>query len=101
MISKSDGVDTEPILALLRKRGLKVNVNENASLIDIKTDVDNNYPILISIDDGDHWVVIYVYSENFIWILDPAIKRISCKIRVDKFIKRWDENWIAEVEIML
>ncbi len=98
-VSKTDGVDTEPILDLFKKKGLNVRVNENAKLNDIRNAIDNNWPMLISINDGDHWVVVYGYSENFIWVLDPAIKRIRCKIRTDKFMTRWDEDWVAEVRL--
>ena len=96
--SIEQGTDTGPILRLLRERGLRVSVNKNAKLRNIYEAIDKQCPILISVDDGDHWVVIYGYSDDAIYILDPALRSLLCKWSVVEFGGRWDEAWIAVVK---
>lgn len=57
-ILQKDGIDTNPLLNLLRSNGVKVTVNKNADIDDIKEALIERKPILISIDDGEHWVVL-------------------------------------------
>ena len=96
--SKKDGTDTGPILNYLRSNGLNVIINESSKLSDIQSAIDSLNPILISVDDGEHWVVIYGYNKNGIFILDPARKEIKNFWDMKKFMSRWDDNWIAVVK---
>jgi ABC-type bacteriocin/lantibiotic exporter with double-glycine peptidase domain len=93
-----EGTDTGPILRLLRKRGLRVSIKKDATLRNIYEAIDNQWPILISVDDGDHWVVIYGYSEDGIYILDPALKSLLCEWSAEEFGGRWDEAWVGVVK---
>ncbi len=93
-----DGTDTKPILRFLKKNGLEVVVNEKTNLSYIKATIDNGAPLLISVNNGDHWIVIYGYSKEGIFVLDPSKKRILNQWGIAEFIKRWDENWIAIVK---
>ncbi len=95
--TNKEGTDTEPILKLFIKNGLNVYVNEKAKLTDIYSAIDNNYPILISVDEGEHWVVIYGYSDENIFVLDPSIKSPFCAWSKKKFRECWD-NWIAVIK---
>ena len=95
--TKKDGTDTEPILNYLRGCGLKVSVNKYAVLSDIHSAIANSRPILISVDESEHWVIVYGYSANSIFILDPSGKYISNKWELKEFFNRWDDDWIAEV----
>jgi ABC-type bacteriocin/lantibiotic exporter with double-glycine peptidase domain len=94
---KEEGTDTEPILNYLRKSGLKVSVNKNAVLSNIHFAIANSNPVLISIDNGEHWIIVYGYSANSIFTLDPSGKSISNKWELKEFFNRWDENWIAVI----
>lgn len=96
--SKKDGTDTGPILNYLRSNGLKVSVNTKAKPSNIRTAVDSMNPILISVYDGEHWVVIYGYNAKGIFILDPSRKEISNYWDMKKFMSRWDDNWIAVIK---
>ena len=97
--TKKDGTDTEPILNYLRGCGLKVSVNKNAVLSEIHSAIANSHPILISIDESEHWVIVYGYSTNSIFVLDPSGKSIWNKWDLKEFFNRWDDEWIAEVMI--
>ncbi len=95
---KKDGIDTEPLLNILKSNDVKISVNEDASLEDIKIALSNNEPVLISIRDGDHWVVVYGYNKDRIFILDSSVRSsLKCSMLHEKFIELWDENWIAIV----
>lgn len=95
--TKKDGTDTEPILNLFKENNLNVEVNEKARLNDIYESVDEGKPMLISVYDGEHWIVVYGYSNDFIYVLDPSINQYSCRLTKQEFNERWDENWIAMV----
>ncbi len=95
--TKKDGTDTDPILNLFKQNNLNVDVNEKAELNDIYESVDEGNPILISVYDGEHWIVVYGYSDDSIYVLDPSIKQYSCRLSKNEFNERWDENWIAVI----
>jgi len=97
--TKKDGTDTLPILKYLKKCGLKISVNKNAGLSEIHSAIVNSHPILISVDETEHWVIVYGYSANSIFILDPSGKSIWNKWELKEFFNRWDDDWIAEVMI--
>ena len=96
--SRRDGTDTEPMLNYLRSNGLKVSINTRSKLSNIHSAINNLNPILISVDDGEHWVVIYGYNTDGLFILDPARKEIKNFWDMKKFMSRWDDNWIAVVK---
>ena len=96
--SKRDGTDTEPILNYLKFNGLKVSVNINSRLSSIHSAINSLNPVLISVDDGEHWVVIYGYNQEGIFILDPSQREVKNFWGMEKFIRRWDENWIAVIK---
>jgi ABC-type bacteriocin/lantibiotic exporter with double-glycine peptidase domain len=96
--NSKDGTDTKPILKYLKKNDLEVVINRKTSLSDIKTAIDNGNPLLVSIDKGDHWIVIYGYSNEGIFVLDPSKKRLLNHWGIAEFMKRWDENWAAVVK---
>lgn len=69
--------------------GVKVHVNESADLDDIKSALIERKPVLIIIRDGEHWVVVYGFSEVRL--------NLKCSLSYEEFIDCWDENWVAVV----
>ena len=96
--SKRDGTDTEPILNYLKLNGLRVSVNTNSRISNIHSAINSWNPILISVDDGEHWVVIYGYNKDGIFILDPSRREVKNLWGMKKFMRRWDDNWIAVIK---
>ncbi len=96
--NSKNGTDTKPIIKYLKKNGLEVVVNKKTNLSYIKATIDNGSPLLISVDNGDHWIVIYGYSEEGIFVLDPSKKRLLNHWGIAEFMKRWDENWTAAIK---
>ena len=68
------GTDEKAILNLFKKKGLVVKTKWNATRKDIKKAVDKGWPILITMYEGYHWVVIYGYSKTGVFVLDSALR---------------------------
>lgn len=95
-----DGTGIREIRALWNRKGLVVNINSHATIKDIVCAINNLQPILVCIyppgnEDG-HWAVLYGYSRNSVFILDPSLRRFSCEISKTEFRKIW-KNWCAVV----
>ena len=95
--TNEDGTESEPIKKLFRKRGLTVREFSNGNLSRLERAIDRNSPILahISTRKEDHWVVVYGYDKDNIWVADPSLnvlkfsKRIWCSQKRSSFRKRW------------
>ncbi len=95
-----DGTSETRIYKLFRQRGLKVILNEKANFKTIKESIIKyKAPFLTTIDydedpekDKSHWIVIYGFSDNYIYVLDPAIKRPFVRWKKKKFRDRWDKD---------
>lgn len=97
-VTKEDGVDTGPILNLLKEKNLKIEINDRAKLFHVKRAIRQGYPMIITVDDWEHWCVIYGYSKKNIYILDSRFSSFKNKWPREKFLKRWDDNWICIVK---
>jgi ABC-type bacteriocin/lantibiotic exporter with double-glycine peptidase domain len=94
------GTPETSIYKLLRQRGLKVSLRRTATFSTIKESItDYKAPFLTSIDTDDdpekdksHYIVVHGYSDNYIYVLDPAIKRPFVRWKKKKFRDRWDKN---------
>ncbi len=92
-----DGTGTMTIVRLFRHRGLKPRIKARADVHDLATAVDLGAPSLVSMDDGEHWAVVYGYARGAVFLADPSIKR-SLRVRVPTtaFCARWD-RWAMVV----
>jgi len=96
--NETDGTDTKQILNYLVDNELEVQINEKGAISSIQAAIGNGYPVLITVDDGDHWAVVYGYSNDGIFVLDSSRSRFLNQWGYGEFIKRWDENWIAVIK---
>lgn len=96
--TNQEGTDTEPILNVLSRFDLNIVVNDSSSTQDIVRSVNNGFPMLITIDEWEHWVVIYGYSNSGIFLLDSNRKNFRCHWHYGQFLERWDDNWIAVIK---
>ncbi len=96
--NESDGTDTKQLLNYLVKNGFDVQVDEKGAISSIQAAIGNGYPVLIAVDGGDRWAVVYGYSNDGIFVLDSPRNRFLNQWGYGEFIKRWDENWIAVVK---
>ncbi|MGD0037076.1 MAG: cysteine peptidase family C39 domain-containing protein [Bacteroidota bacterium] len=92
-----DGTDEEMLIKLFRKRGLSVYEFEQRSLAKLERAIDRGSPILahISTRIENHWVVVYGYDDDYIWIADPSLnvlkhpQRVWCRQTRSSFRNRW------------
>jgi len=86
-----DGTDEQYIYNLFRDRGLIVFKRINVNFSFIKKAIDYyKAPILTTIDDERHYIVVYGYSKSEIFVLDPILFRPFVKWSKKKFYQRWD-----------
>ena len=96
--TNEDGTTEKAIIKLFREKGLKVRIKRNALRVDINKAVNEGYPILISMYEGEHWCLIYGYSLEGVFVLDSALNRLLNEMSWKKFLKVWDERWIAVIK---
>lgn len=83
------------IYKLFRERNLKISKRNKATMKTIKESIDEyEAPMLTTIDDGAHWIVVYGYSKTNIFVLDSIVYRPFVKWSKQSFKERWD-NWGA------
>jgi ABC-type bacteriocin/lantibiotic exporter with double-glycine peptidase domain len=83
------------IYKLFRTRKLKISKRSKATIATIKEAIDDyEAPMLTTIDNESHWIVVYGYSKSKIYVLDSVGLRPFVKWSKDKFKERWD-NWGA------
>lgn len=92
------GTTEKALNQLFREKGLKVRIKWNASRVDIKKAVEGGYPILISMYEGEHWSIIYGYSREGVFVLDPPLSHFLHEWNWKKFVKVWDDRWIAVIK---
>jgi len=96
--TNQDGTDTEPMINALSSFDLNIEINETSSPRDIIDSVRSGYPMLITVDDWEHWVVIYGFSDEGIFLLDSNRKNFRCHWHFNTFMDRWDDNWLAIIK---
>ncbi len=90
-----DGTSETAIYKLFRKRGLKVSLRKTATFSTIKDSISNyEAPFLTTIYNYEHYIVVYGFSDSYIYVLDPLIKHPFVRWNKKKFKDRWD-SWGA------
>ncbi len=86
-----DGTTESSILRLFRQRGLSVLVRPHARMKDIYHAIDEyGGPMLTYLKDNDHWSVVYGYSPDKIYVLDPSLYSARlCGWDKSYFKSRW------------
>lgn len=81
----SDGTSPSDIKRVLKKYGLKVQVNAKMTFRDIRKAINNGSPVLVSVNDGWHYSVVYGYSDTHIFVMNPSLGEMgSMKVAVSK-----------------
>ncbi|MBN1299830.1 MAG: hypothetical protein JW995_01340 [Melioribacteraceae bacterium] len=93
-----EGTDTEPILEYLSSMKLKVEINEKSNLESIRNNINENNLMIITVDEWEHWIVIYGYSDDRIFVLDSNKLNLLNSMNIKEFLNRWDNNWTAVVK---
>ena len=89
--SISNGIDQHQLRRLFEHTGLKPVQLKSPTITKIKREIDQGFPVLVSICEGDHWVVIYGYGNGSIFVADPAVTCLRCRQSTNQFMTRWDK----------
>jgi ABC-type bacteriocin/lantibiotic exporter with double-glycine peptidase domain len=90
--TSEDGTDEDEIKRLLKRRGLSVFTFNQKSTSQIENAIDSDAPVIawMKTRREDHWVDVYGYSDEHIWLMDPSLlKTISCRQDKESFKRRW------------
>jgi len=100
--SDSDGTSVNDIKRVLKRHGLKCRTLRKPGLQDLKTAIDDDCTVLITLNDGEHYAVVYGYSLSHIFVSNPSLNilngygSIRCAIPNAEFRKIWD-RWAVIV----
>ena len=91
------GTPAAPILRLMRQRRLRPRIVAEATMKTLTSAIDKGAPVLVSLEDGGHWGVVYGYGAKHIWLADPSLRRaVLCRVARAAFRARWD-RWAMVV----
>jgi ABC-type bacteriocin/lantibiotic exporter with double-glycine peptidase domain len=92
-----DGTAAWDIKNTLKKYGLRVKTNAQMTVRNLKTAIDSESPVLISICLDEHYAVVYGYSRNHIFVMNSSLDASdegvgSIKVAVPRrdFLDYWD-----------
>jgi predicted double-glycine peptidase len=88
-----DGTSSTDIKPRLRKHGLKVHVNANMGLRDLKAAINAGSPVLVSLYDGWHYSVVYGYSPGYVFVMNPSLGSmgsVKCAVGLAEWRRMFD-----------
>lgn len=89
---KKDGTSSEDLARAFDRYGFdseeKIYRDKEKAWNWIKRDTKNGLPVIISVDDTSHWLLILRVGKNEVQIFDPG-DRIPAKITKSRLIQRW------------
>lgn len=89
-----EGTSPTDIKRVLREHSLKVRVNADMGLRDLKSAINDGSPVLVSLEDGWHYSVVYGYSAKQIFVMNPSLGEmgsIKCAVGLTQWRKIWDQ----------
>ena len=95
--NKEHGTNQTAIENFFKKVGIAYKINTHASVADIENEINKLRPVLVALEDCEHWVVIIGYSENCFYILDSGSYIVNKRIYKKTFRRYWDE-WIMSIK---
>jgi len=80
-----EGTSRADIVRVLRKNRLKVQVNTDISINDLKKAINAGSPVLVSLYDNWHYSVVYGISDTHVFVMNPSLGEMgSIKVAVNK-----------------
>ena len=94
----SDGTSVPDIKRVLKRHCLKCHTLKKPGLRELKTSINDGYPVLVSLYDSEHYAVVYGYSSSHIFVMnssvditDDGVGSLRCTVRKDRFRNAWDK----------
>jgi hypothetical protein len=72
-----DGTSVSDIKRVLKRYGLAFQTLRKPGLRDLKAAIDDGCPILITLNDGEHYAVVYGYSSSHIFVSNPSLNILT------------------------
>jgi ABC-type bacteriocin/lantibiotic exporter with double-glycine peptidase domain len=92
-----DGTSWAAMRRLFLARGLSAKEMRDARKRDIKAAIDAGAPVVVSVDNEEHWACVFGYRKQRVYLADPSLPR-SPRVLVQwsTFMARWD-RWAGVV----
>jgi len=87
------GTPRAAIKRVLRTHGLRIHVNTNMSLRDLKSAINAGCPVIVRLYEGWHYSVIYGYSDRHIFVMNPSLGEmgsVCCAVGLDEWHQIFD-----------
>ncbi len=92
-----DGTSVRDIKRVFRQYHLNCRTLKRPGLRDLKAAINNDCPVLITLNDGEHYSVVFGYTDSHIFVSNPSLNiltgygSIRCVISNAEFKKIWDK----------
>ena len=73
VVDITKGINGNEMKGLIHTVGLKYKTIKNVTLRKIKNSIEWEIPIICTVDDESHWLVIKGIDEEYVYINDPAL----------------------------
>jgi ABC-type bacteriocin/lantibiotic exporter with double-glycine peptidase domain len=91
-----EGTDVTDVRKVFLKHRLKFIEKKHCRLPDVRKAIDDGNPVLISVNQGSHYSVVFGYSNAHIYVMNPAVfggsGSIFCRVPRKDFADFWD-HW--------
>ena len=92
----TDGTAVSDIKRVCRRYHLNCRTLRKPGLRDLRTAIDDDCPVLVSLYDSEHYAVVYGYSPSHMFVSNPSLNNlgygsIRCAITNSEFRKAWDK----------
>lgn len=92
--NEDEGVDEAAITRFLRSQGLRVRELGKPARAHLMAAIDREEPVIVLLDNGDHWGVVYGYGRASIYLADPSFLRAPLPIvSWPTFKARWTAGY--------
>jgi ABC-type bacteriocin/lantibiotic exporter with double-glycine peptidase domain len=93
------GMDTPAIENVLTENGLECKeFYDDDDWSEIHNAIDKGHPVIVCLDDSEHWAIVFGYSDQYIYLMDPDPRDLfGTQISHEKFASRWD-GWGMSVK---
>lgn len=94
-----DGCDEIQLRRAIRAYDMKHRTWSRMSLKRLRTCIDNEHPVLVSVNKERHWSVVYGYGDGVIYLMNPSLSAFKHggKRTEEEFLDYWDTRWGMEV----
>ena len=85
----ADGTGIQAMTRLFRARRLAPRRIADGTKQDIRRAIDDGHPVLVLLDDEEHWACVYGYGKGRVYLADPLPHSLRVVVKWIDFKKRW------------